>query len=135
MGKLKRLFPKADSIRASSPLGTTIFLILGYRRNTKDDPGVNVNQDGEVVNWDYVREETVASGETEEDLVISARHYKSICGMKWSDYFGKVLKAPREVVLAMRRTEKMLNSYPVGEIDVYDLPDDGSSAFLARKER
>lgn len=74
----RRLF-KADAARLSAPLSDKIFLILGTKRNTKDDPGHWVNENGETMNWDYVHETTVASGNTVDELIENARRYRALC--------------------------------------------------------
>lgn len=86
--RFRRMF-KADAARLSSPLGKTIFLIIGFNRNTKDDPGQWVDQDGKVKNWDYVQESCIASGDTVDDLIASAKHYKRLQGMTWEKFFSQ----------------------------------------------
>jgi hypothetical protein len=95
------MFPNADEARISTPAGK-MFLVLGYKRHTKDDPGQWVDQDGNALDWEHLHEETVASGETEEELVSSAKHHKRLQGMKWSDFFREILGAKKEVVDALK---------------------------------
>jgi len=70
----KEMF-KCDSARISSPLGKTLFLIIGYKRNTREDKGQWVDQQGKHLNWDYLLETCIASGDTEFELMESARRY------------------------------------------------------------
>lgn len=79
-----------------------MFLVLGYKRHAKDDPGQWVDQDGQKRDWEYLHEETVASGATEAELIASAKHYKRRQGMKWSDYFLEILGARKEVADALK---------------------------------
>lgn len=99
--RFRRMFPKADEARITMPAGK-MFLVLGYKRNTKDDPGQWVDQDGNERDWQYLHEETVASGETEAELIACAKHYKRLQGMKWSDYFREILGSRKEVVDALK---------------------------------
>ncbi len=62
-----------------------MFLILGWKRNTKDDDG-QWCKDWEQLDYDYIKEEVVASGETEAELLESAREYKRLSGMSIEDY-------------------------------------------------
>lgn len=79
-----RMF-KCDTARITSPLGKH-FLIIGHNRNTKDNPGVWRDENGNRQDWDYVQEQVIASGDTEAELVASAKHYKKLCGMSMEQY-------------------------------------------------
>lgn len=79
------------------------FLILGWNANTAENRKKNPAagqwmKNGVPCDFDYVREETVASGDTEQELIESAKHYKRLLGMKWSDYFHQELGARKKVV-------------------------------------
>ena len=80
----RRLF-KCDNIRFISPLKNKIFLVLGKKRNTKEDKGTWINQDGEIQNWDYLVETTVASGHNIPELITNAKKYKSLEGKRAMD--------------------------------------------------
>ena len=56
-----------------------LFLIIGFNKNTKDDPGQWVDENGNKKDWDYVQEKVVANGETEEELIKSAEEYQRLC--------------------------------------------------------
>lgn len=73
----RRLF-RADAARISSPLGERLFLIIGTKRNTRQDQGRWVNEKGEFVDWDYLLESCVASGEDLSELVENAKYYKGL---------------------------------------------------------
>ena len=75
-----RMF-KCDTARISSPLGKTMFLIIGHNRNTRQDEGKWLDGKGRRRDWDYVQETCIASGDTETALMRSARHYKKLLGM------------------------------------------------------
>lgn len=79
-----RMF-KCDTARITSPLGKH-FLIIGHNRNTKDDPGVWMDEHGNRKDWDYVQEQVAASGDTDAELVASAKRYKQLCGMSMEQY-------------------------------------------------
>lgn len=76
---------KCDNIRFISPLKDKIFLVLGKKRNTKEDKGTWVNQYGEIQNWDYLVETTVANGHNIPELIANAKRYKSLQGKKAID--------------------------------------------------
>ena len=98
---------KSDAARLTSPLGKTIFLIIGENRNTKDDEGQWIDQDGKVRNWDYVRESCVASGDTVDELIASAKHYKRLQGMTWEQYF----RQPNKTFITMPRPITSFRSF------------------------
>ena len=77
-----------DTARISTPAGK-MFLVIGFNRNTKDDEGQWI-KDGAPYDFDYVAEQTVASGETEEELLASAREYKRLCGMTMEEYLREL---------------------------------------------
>lgn len=79
----------ADTARISSPLGGRMFLIIGHRRNTKEDPGRWEDGAGNRwPDWDYVAEKVVAAGDTEAELIASAHDYKRLCGMTMAEHLG-----------------------------------------------
>lgn len=58
--------------------GSYRFALLGKFRNTREDPGVWLDEKGAVKHFDYVKETTVASGQTMPQLVESLRVYLSL---------------------------------------------------------
>lgn len=78
-----------------------MFLVLGHKRHTRDDPGQHIDQDGNACDWEYLCEKTVASGKTTAELIASAKHYKRLQSMKWSDYFREIVGASEEVVATL----------------------------------
>ena len=96
--RFRRMF-KADAAWLTSPLGKTIFLIIGFNRNTKEDPCQWVDQDGKVKNWDYVQESCIASGDTVGDLIASAKHYKRLQGMTREEFFRQPNRNRRTQIL------------------------------------
>lgn len=79
--KLLKLFPEADAARISMPLDT-MFLVLGYKRSTKDDPGRILDHDGKELVYDYLYETAVASGGTARKLTRNALAYKRLLGKR-----------------------------------------------------
>ena len=65
-----------------------MFLIIGFNRNTKDDEGQWVDENGVRKDWDYVQESVIASGFTEDELIASTVEYVRLCGMTWEEYFA-----------------------------------------------
>lgn len=79
---------ECDTARISSPLGK-MFLVIGFNRNTKDDERQWM-KDGEPYDFYYVAEKTVASGETEDELLASVREYKRLCDMNMEEYMREL---------------------------------------------
>ena len=80
---------RCDAARISKICGK-MYLIIGFNRNTKDDIGSQIiNEDNERVDFDYIRESVVASGDTEEELINSAKEYGKLSNMSWEQYFDK----------------------------------------------
>ena len=75
---------ECNTARISNPLNR-MFLIIGFNRNTKDDAG-QCYKNGKKWDYDYVREQVVASGNTEKELLTSAREYKRLCGLTMEEY-------------------------------------------------
>ena len=69
-----RMF-KCDTARLSR-FPNKIFLIIGWKRNTRQDTGQWV-KNGDPINFDYVHERVVASGASAEELLMSALLYKA----------------------------------------------------------
>lgn len=65
--------------------GRRMFLIIGHRRSTKDDAG-QWERNGEPYDFEYVAEQVVASGDTEAELLASAKEYKRLLGMTMEQY-------------------------------------------------
>lgn len=74
-------------------LGGKMFLIIGFNRNTKDDPGQWSDENGNLKDWDYVEEKIVASGKTESELIESAEEYQRLCGMTMEEYLMEISTA------------------------------------------
>ena len=68
-----------------------MFLLIGTKKNTKNDTTrFWVNEKGRRRDWDYVEEKTIASGETEKELIESAEFYKKLCGMNTEDFLKEL---------------------------------------------
>lgn len=76
-----------DAARVSRPCGRS-YLILGTRRNTRESGG-QWYKDGDAIDFDYLDERVVASGETEEELIVSAEEYKRLQEGGWRYYFER----------------------------------------------
>lgn len=94
MGKIRVINPSivkrvvkylgCDTARICQPLGR-YFLIIGYNRNTKDDPGQWV-KNGEPFDFDYVAEKVIANGTTLEELWESVKFYHRLERYGWKAY-------------------------------------------------
>ena len=71
----KRMF-KCDTERIHR-FPSKMFLIICWNRNTRQDSG-QWTRNGVPFDFDYVREQTIASGKTEKELEASARRYKKL---------------------------------------------------------
>lgn len=79
-------YVKCDTARISKP-GNTMYLIIGFNRNTTDDEGVWITQDNKRIDFDYIHESIVANGVTKKELIKSAKEYQQHCGITWEQYF------------------------------------------------
>ncbi len=79
-----------DTVRLSTP-GGTMFLVMGFRRNTRDDAGQWRDEHGRPADFDYVAEQTVASGETPEQLLASVEEYLEHLSMSPREHLEKIL--------------------------------------------
>lgn len=81
---------KCDTARISKP-GDRMFCIIGFTRNTKDDPGQFI-KNGERFDFDYVQEKVIASGHTDDELIENVKEYQRLCGITWEQYFTEIGK-------------------------------------------
>jgi hypothetical protein len=72
-----RMF-KCATARLSRPCGRHWYLIIGFKRNTKNDSG-QWYRDGKPWNFTYTAEKVIASGRTLAALVEGAKRYKKLC--------------------------------------------------------
>ncbi len=84
-----RKYVKCDTARISKP-GNRMFLIIGFNRHTKDDEGIWINQNNKRIDFDYVQETVVASGNNKKELIISTKEYQRLCGITWDQYFDEL---------------------------------------------
>lgn len=91
-----------DTARILKP-GGRMFLLVGYKRNTANSPdGGAWFKNGQRMDFDYTEEHTVASGETVEELMRSAKDYALLKGLTWQEFFdGKISDAQRTAVTAI----------------------------------
>ena len=75
---------KCDKARISKPLGR-MFLIIGFKRNTKDDEGQYM-KNGKPYDFDYIDESVVANGNTPEELIADTKEYARLCSMTMEEY-------------------------------------------------
>ena len=93
-----------DVARISHPMGT-MYLIIGFWKNTKEDKSSQWLKNGEPINFDYVEEKIIASGKTDEELIASVEEYKRLSKMSWEEYFKTVAEG---------KERNILNLYPTG---------------------
>ena len=85
--KFKKMF-KCDTVRISKPLNE-LYLIIGTKKNTKNDKGSIIYKNNKIYNFEYVDEHVIASGKNEVELMKSAKYYKKLLklGNNWDKYF------------------------------------------------
>lgn len=81
---------ECDAARVSRPLGSTMFLIVGFRRDTRDDPG-QWYANGDPVDFEYFEEHVVASGGTPEELLADAKEYAEMLATDGAEWAERVL--------------------------------------------
>ena len=86
LSRYKRLF-KCDTARISR-FPDKLFLIIGWNEKSENEC-FETTVDGTLLPliFSYVSEKIIASGRNEKELEVSARHYKKLCGMSWTEYF------------------------------------------------
>lgn len=90
---------KCDTARISRPLEKgKMYLIIGFNRNTKDDEGQYIDENGVRKDFNYVQESVVASGFTEEELITSVKEYVRLSGMTWEDYIHELAERDKGIV-------------------------------------
>lgn len=85
-----RKIVKCDTARISKPL-RQMFLIIGFKRNTKDDVGQWI-KNGKPYDFDYIQESVIASGNTPEELIADVKEYKRLCSMTMEEYLMEILE-------------------------------------------
>ena len=89
LSRFREMFA-CDAARIYHAMSGKLFLIIGWKRNTRDDAG-QWTHNGVPVDFDYLREKVIASGDTPDELIASAEKYKRLQGMTWKDYFAGVM--------------------------------------------
>ncbi len=84
-----RKYVKCDTARISKPMDK-MYLIIGFNRNTKDDEGVWIDQDGNRLDFDYVQETVIASGTNKKELISATKEYTRLLGVTWKQYFEEI---------------------------------------------
>ena len=81
----------SDKARISRPIGGgTMFLIIGYKRNTLDTPGfIWTRGDGTRIDFEYTEEHCVASGRTVLELIASAKKYVRMKGKTMKEFMDE----------------------------------------------
>ena len=85
-----RKIVKCDTARISKPL-EKMFFIIGFNKNTKDNEGQWI-KNGEMIDFDYVSENVIASGFTDEELIKSVKEYQRLCGITMEEYLKEINK-------------------------------------------
>jgi hypothetical protein len=80
---------ECDTARIVSPQNK-MYLIIGFNKNTKDDPGQWIDQKGERRDFKYIQEQVIASGITSEELLNSVREYNRLKKISWEEYLKEI---------------------------------------------
>ena len=84
-----RMF-KCDTARIIET-GDMLFLVIGHKKNTCQDSGVQWLKNGELFDFEYVAESCIASGKTLAELKKSAREYKRISNMTMQQFLKHIV--------------------------------------------
>lgn len=70
-------------------VGNKLFFIKGELSSLVDDNSSYWSDsiNGERIDFDYIKESVIASGDTEEELIDSIKKYITLCDMTWEQYF------------------------------------------------
>lgn len=90
-----RIMFKCDRVRFINPLKEKIFLVLGTKKNTREDNGVWIDRNGKRQDWDYFEESTIANGKNISELILNAKRYKALRGRKAIDVLLEEIKGKR----------------------------------------
>jgi hypothetical protein len=93
INRCREIIP-CDTARISKPLGT-MYLIIGFNRNTKNNHGQWI-KDGKPIDFDYVEEHVVASGNTEEELISSCEKYAGLSVVSLGEYLTRIIASKEE---------------------------------------
>jgi len=80
-----RKYVKCDTARISQP-GDKMYFIIGFNKNTRDDVHSVTFKNNERFDFEYVQEQVIASGNTEEELIQSVKEYQRLLGMTMEQY-------------------------------------------------
>ena len=87
--RYRKMF-NCDTARIPKVMGM-MFLIIGEKRNTRDDPGGRWYKNDKPFDFAYVQERVIASGKTHAELLRSARTYKQLCAGRLP-FQGRIVK-------------------------------------------
>lgn len=76
-----KMFPE-NSIHFESPGGGRTYLLLGTQRNTKQDPGQWVDENGNARDWDYISKSCIAAGNSPKELLHGTSHHTPAISME-----------------------------------------------------
>lgn len=82
---------KPDSARIIKPC-ETMYLIVGYRQNIKNNYTKWINRKGEEVNFRYEETHIVAHGKTKKELIESVKEYQRISKLDTVDYLKELVE-------------------------------------------
>jgi hypothetical protein len=92
---------ECDTARISKA-GDKLFLLIGFNKSTKEDPGrcYQVDKDGNYIarDWNYVEEYCVAFGSTEGELIDSAKEYQRLCNMTMDEYLSEIAGIKKKII-------------------------------------
>ena len=84
LAKYKKMF-ECDTVRISKPI-EKMFLIIGFKKHTKDSLYGWYDKTGKRKDFEYIEEKAIASGYGYVQLKESALEYKRLCGITMIDY-------------------------------------------------
>lgn len=87
--KFKKMF-KCDKVRISKSM-RRMFLIIGFKKQTKYKSDHWIDEKGKRVDFEYIEETVIASGNTKQELIKSAKEYKRLQNITTLDYLKEKL--------------------------------------------
>jgi hypothetical protein len=89
---LSNIIPKIDIYEIEN-INNTLFLIIGYKKHTKDiHDSITIDEHGNRVDYEFTERTVIASGLDSDSLIASVKYYNNIINMTIDEYIKKEWK-------------------------------------------
>lgn len=68
-----------------------MFLIIGFKKHTKDNPNIITYKNGKPFEYEYIEEKCIASGNNKEELIKDVKEYVRISKMNTIQYLYETI--------------------------------------------